>query len=498
MPKDTTGAGGIELSLRQAAPLSALPMPPQRRARQPHTLPLRAAVNDVSLSKAIDAAGSGRASPGEDFDGAEASHIAAGSASLAAGPVRGTCAALLENPRTRFACAIFAAAAMLGGMLRAAGVGAGAAVSPASRSHVNVTISSSVTAAAVASCSSVPAASVSVYTRSTFVPTTWRVVRRYPHDTASYTQGLAWHEAPACGGGGGSFVASATVSPPCNILFESRGMWGRSGVRAMALAPGASPDKDGSTTTLADAAEPPGGTFGEGLCLWPAAAVAGSGGDGASPPSVASGAVLVQLTWQDKRAFLFDPASLVALGSFDVATTNGEGWGLTHDGVQLIATDGSDAVLFWNFSWSAAAPAGGSVALHRIIRVTDASQIAGVISAPPPVPPGAPIPRLNELEYVHGWLLANIYTSNTVAIIDPLSGAAVAYFDFSALKAEQGPRADVLNGLAYTMTLGPTSPAVDGAAGEPWGGRLWVTGKDFQWLYEIELGGLQTPRLGSL
>ena len=133
----------------------------------------------------------------------------------------------------------------------------------------------------------------------------------------------------------------------------------------------------------------------------------------------------------------------------------------------------------------------------RATPVVDAAAAARITSAPAPVPAGAPITRLNELEFVHGWVFANVYTTNTVAIIDPASGAAVSYLDFAALKAEQTGAAEVLNGLAYSVTRGPTSPAVDGVADAPWGGRLWVTGKDWQTLYEVELTGFQVPDLAA-
>jgi glutamine cyclotransferase len=273
----------------------------------------------------------------------------------------------------------------------------------------------------------------------------------------------------------------------CRPIFSARAL-------SQTLARGAAPGDTGSYAQLADTLLPEPGRFAEGMCLWPAAAVIGG------PPAPPSSSVLVQLTWQDRVAFLYDPDTLALLGSLPFTSDSGEGWGLTHDGARMLASDGSASLQTWDFAWSPAAPGTAAFSRVRAVSVRDAARAANVTCAPPPpgVAAGAAISRLNELEYAHGWVLANVYTTNTVAIIDPASGAAVSYLDFTPLKAEQTGAAEVLNGLAYTMTLGPTSPDADGAADAAWGGRLWVTGKDWQTLYELELSGLQTPNMAAL
>jgi glutamine cyclotransferase len=340
------------------------------------------------------------------------------------------------------------------------------------------------------------------------VPTGWRIVRRYKHDKTSFTQGLAWREAPAQG----------TGTPPQeqgqqNILYESRGMWDRSGVRKMTLSPpltaGGGSAERGDYAILKDVPiEGHGDMFGEGLTLWPGSAPAAPANDSAGDSSSGSSAeagVLVQLTWMNRRAFLYDPGDLRALGSFEYATTvtrerNNEGWGITHDGTHLIVSDGTNNVIFWRLRWDPANPRASGYEEVRRIAVRDASRNVGVTSSVvPPKGVGQDIPLLNELEYAHGWLLSNIWFDNRIAIIDPGSGAAVAYLDLTPLREEQrNSDADVLNGIAYTMTLGPTSPAVDGVGAAPWGGRLWVTGKQWETLYELVLTELQTPNLALL
>lgn len=408
----------------------------------------------------------------------------------------------------------------------AASPGSNAASSVAAPLSATATASASSSASeAVASTSTSPAPPLTVFTPSSLVPTTWRVVRRYRHDTHSFTQGLQWVEAPPSAG----VVAR-------NVLFESRGMWAASGVRKMTLA--AAPGEEvapppagtgslgagarGDFAILADVPlDSSGEYFGEGLCYWPTgsvgsadasssaggAAAAGSGGSGDNAASSSSwleaaGGVLVQLTWTNRKAFLYSPTDLGRKGYFNYATTvsrerNNEGWGLTHDGGRhLIVSDGTASLLFWRFPYSQQSGlAEPPYELARKVTVRDVSTRSGITgTGGTPVPPGAEVPRLNELEYAHGWVLANIWFDNRIAIIDPATGYAVTYLDLTPLRGEQtNGDADVLNGIAYTMTLGPRSAALDGTATQPWGGRLWITGKQWEILYEIELGGLQTP-----
>jgi glutamine cyclotransferase len=299
-----------------------------------------------------------------------------------------------------------------------------------------------------------PAASpVSALTRSSKVPTMWRVVRRVPHDPGSFTQGLEWRG---------------------RVLYEGTGMNGASKVSRVSLA-------GGKYTPLAsvplDAR-----FFGEGVTLWQAPG-------GAAP-------ALLQLTWMDRAVFAWDADTLAPRGQYGFASTHNQGWGLTHDEARLIESDGSAVLHFWSPDAAAYGAAGAMVEVGARVSVRDA--VAGAAGAPlaaPPLPPagagwrpaggpvvtrpvekGAPVGSLNELEYAHGWVLSNIWQTNHVAVIDPASGEAVWFFDFAELKAENG--GDVLNGLAYTMLT--DLAAEEGAPREPaateaWGGRLWIT-----------------------
>ncbi|MEX1081842.1 MAG: glutaminyl-peptide cyclotransferase [Halofilum sp. (in: g-proteobacteria)] len=162
--------------------------------------------------------------------------------------------------------------------------------------------------------------------------------------------------------------------------------------------------------------------FGEGLARW--------------------GDRLIQLTWKAGTAFVYDIDSLRRLRRFSYS---GEGWGLTQDDSHLIMSDGSATLRFLDPD---------SFEVQRRVRVTDGA---------------LPVDALNELEYVRGEIYANVYRSERIARIDPRSGRVVAWIDLAGLlDPEEG--AGVLNGIAYDAT----------------GGRLFVTGKYWPRLFEIE------------
>ncbi len=171
---------------------------------------------------------------------------------------------------------------------------------------------------------------------------------------------------------------------------------------------------------------------------------------GVAPEFFAEGLALVgdrlfQLTWQSHVGFIYERDSLARVGEFSYA---GEGWGLTTDGARLIMSDGT--------------------ATLRFLDPQTLSQIGQVeVRAS-----GVPVARLNELEWVEGEVWANIWQTDFIARIDPASGAVLAWVDLSGLlSAEKRAQTDVLNGIAYD------------AAGR----RLFVTGKLWPYLFEIEV-----------
>ncbi|MES2743539.1 MAG: glutaminyl-peptide cyclotransferase [Pseudomonadota bacterium] len=166
---------------------------------------------------------------------------------------------------------------------------------------------------------------------------------------------------------------------------------------------------------------------------------------------------IVSLTWTSKVGFIYDLKSFELKQRFNY---EGEGWGLASDSAQrqLYMSDGSAA-----------------------IRVLDPDTMAEVrriaVTAE-----GKPLDRLNELEWVEGELFANVWGTDAIARIDPASGKVVGWIDLSGLLAPERRGTDspdaVLNGIAYDSRQR----------------RLFVTGKLWPKLFEIELVRIQKPQ----
>jgi glutamine cyclotransferase len=154
---------------------------------------------------------------------------------------------------------------------------------------------------------------------------------------------------------------------------------------------------------------------------------------------------IYQLTWQNGVALVYD------LDTFNVRQTlryTGEGWGLTDDGEHLIMSDGTATIRFLDPQ---------TFAPVREIKVHD-----GAVA----------IERLNELEYVDGEIWSNVWYEDRIARISPKDGAILGWIDLSQIypQSARGSEA-VLNGIAY-----------DAAAK-----RLFVTGKNWPQLFEIQI-----------
>lgn len=154
---------------------------------------------------------------------------------------------------------------------------------------------------------------------------------------------------------------------------------------------------------------------------------------------------LFQLTWQSGVALVYDRATFAPKRQFKYA---GEGWGLTQDKTALIMSDGTEFLRFLDPN---------TFAEKRRIRVT----VGGV-----------PLKNLNELEYVKGEVLANVWQTDYVARIDPATGNVNGYIDFRGLLSSREREAtDVLNGIAY-------DEATD---------RLFITGKLWPRVFEVRV-----------
>lgn len=155
---------------------------------------------------------------------------------------------------------------------------------------------------------------------------------------------------------------------------------------------------------------------------------------------------LYQLTWKAGTAFVRDPDTLDTVAEFRYP---GEGWGLEAIGDDLVMSDGSAELRFLD---------AGNFTERRRIKVRDG---------------GSPVIGLNELEAVEGDLYANVWPTDRIAVIDPAEGQVRAWLDLSGILplVMRGPRTDVLNGIAY----------------DPDTKRLFVTGKNWPRVFEIEV-----------
>ncbi len=170
----------------------------------------------------------------------------------------------------------------------------------------------------------------------------------------------------------------------------------------------------------------PDGLFGEGLVNW--------------------GDQLINITWQDGVGYRWDRRTLRRLGAWRY---RGEGWGLTQNGTDIIMSDGTHELRFLD-------PV--TLEERRRVAVMDGN---------------VPVPRLNELEWVNGEVFANVWMTPMIARIDPQTGRVTGWIDLTELDSQRARWRgdDVLNGIAYD------------AAGD----RLFVTGKNWPQLYEIDL-----------
>ncbi len=220
------------------------------------------------------------------------------------------------------------------------------------------------------------------------------VLAEYPHDRDAYTQGLFFQDGQ---------------------LYESTGQYGKSTFRKVDYV-------TGKVLRRLD--------FGRKYFV---------------EGSVVLDGRLYILTWQNKVAFVYDFPSLEYEATYSYPR---EGWGLTSDGKNLIASDGSSSIYFLD----------GKFRTQRKLNVTMN---------------GRPLRFINELEYVDGRIWANVYTTDLIVIINPESGEVEATVDCTGLlpKKYMDADTDVLNGIACN----------------PADGKLLLTGKNWPFIYEIRL-----------
>jgi glutamine cyclotransferase len=221
----------------------------------------------------------------------------------------------------------------------------------------------------------------------------YHIVNVYPHDETAFTQGLLIDN---------------------GVLYEGTGLYGGSSLRCVEL----------ETGEILQFYALPNQYFGEGITIFDDK--------------------IIQLTWQSNKGFVYDKESFELLQEFSYST---EGWGITHNGSQLIMSDGTSTLHFLD---------------------PETFQKIGQVE----VHDNGAVENLNELEYIKGKVYANIWLEEKIAIINPQTGQVEGWINLSGLQTmeNQDPN-NVLNGIAYDATSD----------------RLFVTGKRWSQLYEIQL-----------
>lgn len=227
----------------------------------------------------------------------------------------------------------------------------------------------------------------------------FKVVRELPHDPQAFTQGLEVKN---------------------GIFYESTGQYdGKSSLRRVAIETGKVLNKINLDNEF----------FGEGMTI--------------------IGNQIIQLTYLERKAFVYDANTLRKLKEFNYDSKIKEGWGLCYNGTELILSEGTNFLHFVNpedFSVQKSIP----VFNHQ-----------------------GPVHNLNELEYIDGLVYANVYQTDIIVIIDPNTGAVVGEINLIGIYPEKNERQydNELNGIAH----------------DPITKTLYVTGKNWAKLFQIEI-----------
>ena len=159
---------------------------------------------------------------------------------------------------------------------------------------------------------------------------------------------------------------------------------------------------------------------------------------------------IYQLTWESNLVYVYDVSNIdKPIKTFKWPY---DGWGITHNTTDLIISDGTSKLFFVNPD---------DFRLKSTISVTEN---------------GSPVYQLNELEYIDGFVFANIYQTDMIVKIDPASGFVVGKMDFAGTKEKFfadkiTPRTDFFNGIAYDSATK----------------KILVTGKRWPKMFELKL-----------
>jgi len=222
----------------------------------------------------------------------------------------------------------------------------------------------------------------------------YKIINTFLHDTSSFTEGLVFYN---------------------DFMYEGIGLYGKSGIQKINF----------QTGVVVDKVNLPQQDFGEGITIMQD--------------------TIYQLTWKSKLLYTYN-LNFKLLNSFPYPM---EGWGLTNNGKQLIASNGTSTIYFLNKN---------TLKMERRIEVYNQNK---------------PIEKLNELEYIDGFIFSNIWKSDTIIKIDPETGRVLACLNLKEISAlnTKTYQENVLNGIAYDKN----------------NNDLFITGKKWSKLYQIKV-----------
>ncbi len=237
---------------------------------------------------------------------------------------------------------------------------------------------------------------INVFAKNPEQKITYEIVKEYPHDTANFVQGFQLEG---------------------NTIYQSNGQYGSSNLMKYNL----------GTTNPLQKTDLGKEFFGEG--------------------STIVGNKIYQLTWENKKGFIYDKSTLKQVGEFPYPSMIAKGWGITYDGKNLLISDGSKNIYY--------------VSPENPEKVIKYISVAGNTEV---------YDQLNELEFYDGHLYANVWQKPIILKINPNNGEVVGKIDLTEIYNKHVTDADdVLNGIAFK------------------GGNMLVTGKKWDKIYEVKL-----------
>lgn len=234
------------------------------------------------------------------------------------------------------------------------------------------------------------------------IPIKFELIKSYPHDTTSFTEGFLVND--------GKLYES--TGAPQNLL-QTKSLFG-----IVDLATGKIDIKVELDRTK---------YFGEGITIL--------------------NAKVYQLTYETKIGFVYDAITFKKIGEFTYPSK--EGWGLTTDGTNLIMSDGTFEITYLD-----------PITFRTVKKVSVTEN-------------NCPVENINELEYIKGYIFANIWPTNTIIKIDPTDGIVVGKLDLTILSDDSyliSPNSMEMNGIAYNSLTN----------------KIFVTGKLWPRIYELE------------